>query len=94
MKPIEFKGSNVVFAKDQPQYLTLPAYLDPGPEGTVISCWQLTLKERIKILFTGKLWLSHLMFGKPLAPLFISVNKWDTFDKAAYNKLLKEQKGE
>jgi len=91
MKPINFKRSNTIFAKDQTQYIPLPAYRDPGPDGTIISCWKLTLKERIKILFTGKLWLSLLMFGKPLTPQRPSVNKWDTFDKTKYYEMLKEQ---
>lgn len=92
MKPIEFDGFNVTFAKDQPEYLPLPAYRDPGPEGTVVSCWELSFKERIKILFTGKLWLSLLMFGKPLTPQRPSVNKWDTFDRTAWEQHLKELK--
>lgn len=25
MRPIEFKGQNIIFAKDQPEYLPLPA---------------------------------------------------------------------
>lgn len=67
MKPIKFKGHNVVFAKDQPQYQPLPALLEKEP-GRVTSCWKLTWRERFKILFTGKLWLSQLSFNEPLQP--------------------------
>lgn len=79
MKPIEFKHQNVIFAKDQPEYVPLPALKINSPTGEVISCWQLSIKERIKILFTGKLWLSLMSFNKPLTPSFLSVNRKDVF---------------
>jgi len=66
MKPIEFKEQNVVFAKDQPQYLPLPARREE--DGMVITCWKLSFIERVKILFTGKMWLSQLTFNDPLQP--------------------------
>lgn len=69
MKPIKFKGSNIVFAKDQPEYLPLPAWRKPNDsQGVVVSCWKATFKERLKILFTGRLYLSLLTFNKPLTP--------------------------
>jgi len=67
MKPIKFPEMNCTYAENQAEYLPLPAYKDD--KGEVISCWQLTIKERIKLLFTGKLWLSCLTFNKPLQPL-------------------------
>jgi len=45
MKPIKFKQSNITFAKDQPEYLPLPAFKDDGPDGLIISCWKLTISE-------------------------------------------------
>ncbi len=66
MKPIKFKGSNIVFAKDQPEYLPLPAFR--SEDGQVVSCWQLTWKERFKLLWTGKLFLMIATFNKPLQP--------------------------
>lgn len=88
MKPIKFKEQNVTFAENQPEYLPLPALKNVNPDGTtagmgeVISCWKLSFKERIKILFTGKLWVSLAMFGKPLTPSFFTVNKNDVINKA------------
>lgn len=72
MKPIAFPGHNCVFAKDQPEYLPLPVFKTEN--GTVVSCWQLTLKERLKILFTGKMWFTMLTFNKPLQPQRPSVD--------------------
>lgn len=66
MKPIKFKEANVTFAKDQPEYLPLPAF--KSDDGVVISCWQLNLKERLKILIGGKMWLRMLTFNHPLQP--------------------------
>lgn len=77
MKPIEFPEVNVTFAKDQPEYQPLPAFKDPGPEGAVISCWKLSFKERIKILFTGELWVSLWTFHQPLTPSLFTTNKSD-----------------
>ena len=66
MKPIEFKGQNVVFAKDQKPYLPLPAYQQ---EDIIIHCWRLSLWERLKILLTGKLWIQVRNFKMPPHPI-------------------------
>jgi hypothetical protein len=65
MEPIKFDKQNCMYADHQPEYLPLPAYKD---NDQTISCWKLNIKERIKILFTGKLWLRQLNFGSPLQP--------------------------
>ena len=54
MIPIKFKGYNVIYAENQPEYTPLPVYKDS--EGTVTSCWQFTFLERVKILFGAKLY--------------------------------------
>ncbi len=62
--------SEVVLAKDQPEYIPLPvSYIEYG-DGTksMISCYRLTLRERMQILFTGKVWWEQLTFGHPLQP--------------------------
>lgn len=63
MKPIEFPEQTIVWAKDQPPYLPLPAYSD---ERETISCWRLSFGERLRLLFTGRLWLRQLNFGSAL----------------------------
>ena len=75
MKPINFAGANVVFAKDQPQYLPLPAYIEKGdPEGKVSTVWQLSAEELEKIQENGgKIELCQLTFGKPFQPVKLSV---------------------
>jgi len=68
MKPIEFKGCNVVFAKDQPEYLPLPAHKSQDPEGIVTTCWKLTWRERFLILITGQFFFQQMTFNNSLQP--------------------------
>jgi len=80
MTPKNFKESNVTFAKDQPEYLPLPAFKNDGSKGEVITCWNLSFKERIRILFKGEIWLSLMTFNNPLQPTFITTEKSDIFE--------------
>ena len=75
MKPIKFKEANCTYAENQPEYLPLPVFKDTGKDGSVISCWQLSFKERIRILIKGSLWLSIMTFNKPLQPLYLTTKK-------------------
>lgn len=79
MEPIKFKQHNVVFAENQPEYRPLPALNFNDDRGTVVFCYRLTLKERIKMLFTGKLWVSKLTFKQPLQPIYMTVNRKEVF---------------
>lgn len=80
MKPIHFPEANIVFAKDQPEYEPLPAFREKGERGEVITCHKLSFKERLIILFSGKVWLAMLTFNQPLTPIFMSVKKSDMFE--------------
>lgn len=75
MKPIKFKEQNVVFAENQPEYLPLPAFKAGDDNGTVVFCMKLSFIERVRLLFTGKLWCSLLTFNKPLTPSFFTTRK-------------------
>ena len=93
MKPTEFKHQNIVFAKDQPEYQPLPALRLDTPQGEVISCWKLSFKERLQVLVFGRVWVSLMMFNKPLTPSFLSVKRKDVFSHTDdlvvwYKKLL------
>jgi hypothetical protein len=79
MKPVEFKHQNIVFAKDQPEYQPLPALKIDSPNGEIVSCWKLGFKERVKIVFTGRVWLSLMSFNKPLTPSYLSVNRKEVY---------------
>lgn len=78
MSPREFPEQTVVFAKNQPEYLPLPAHVDLSTSSMVVTCcWQLTWRERIALLLTGKLWHQVLTFGKPLQPQMLHAKKPD-----------------
>ena len=70
MDPVPFAGQSVVYAKDQPEYLPLPAHR--SPDGVVTSCWHLSWRERLRVAVSGRLWLSILTFNRPLQPLLPS----------------------
>ena len=97
MEPIEFEGHNVVYAKDQPEYKPLPAYKFNTPEGEVVTCWKLSFRERIRILFTGKLWVCLMTFNKPLTPSLFTTKKSDviTFPKneSSFRNFIRAQGG-
>lgn len=76
MKLVEFPEQTVVIAKTQPQYNALPAHRSYNdPEGRVTCCWELSFKERLKILVSGKLWHQILTFNEPLQPQLLMVEK-------------------
>ena len=68
MKPIQFKEQNVTFAENQDEYIALPAfYLN----GEVVTCWKASWKDRLRILFVGRIWLHILKFDNPLQPIYM-----------------------
>ena len=73
MEPIRFPEQNTVFAEDQPEYLPLPAFR--GEDGQVISCWRPSIRERLKLLFTGRLWMRQLTFGQALQPQLPEIHR-------------------
>ncbi len=73
MKPIKFTECNFTYAKNQPPYLPLPAHKTDN--GLVTSCWSLSILERLRVLFTGRIYLKMLTFNKPLQPLKVLVTK-------------------
>ena len=78
MKPVEFPEQTMVIAKDQPEYLPLPAHRFAGdPQGRIACCWQLTWRERLAVLLCGKLWHQVLTFNQPLQPQLLTTEKPD-----------------
>ena len=66
------EARTVVFAKDQPQYILLPANL----KGEYVETkWRLSWRERIAVLMRGDFYLTVKTFGSPLQPLRPSVER-------------------
>lgn len=63
--------SEIVFAKDQPQYIPLPAL--PVEDGLMLTRWRFTWRERLQILFFCDLYLWIRTFGKPLQPVSLEI---------------------
>lgn len=66
MRLIEFPGQTHIIAKNQPQYLPMPAHV--SDQGVVTVCWSLTWRERARLLLTGQLWHQILTFSQPVQP--------------------------
>lgn len=66
MKAIDFRGTNIVFAKDQPEYLPLPALVH---DDKVITCWEVTDEDLERIKKDRKIYLEIWTFKKPLQPV-------------------------
>jgi hypothetical protein len=82
MKLIEFPQVNTTYAKDQPEYFPLPAHRFPeNSQGHIVCCWQLTIRERLRLLFTGRIWHHVLTFKQPLQPQKLSVTAPEEFSQ-------------
>lgn len=73
MNPIKFEEYNCVYAENQEEYLSLPVH--KSDDGIVTSCWQASLKEKLKLLFFGKIYIQVMTFNKPLQPIKVSILK-------------------
>lgn len=73
MRPVRFAESNATYGVDQPEYIPLPAH--KSEDGTVTSCWELSLRERLAVLLTGGLWLRQMTFNQHLQPILPQVEK-------------------
>lgn len=69
-------SQQVVFAKDQEQYVPLPAAIIQRTEGqAVLTRWRLSEEERAAIASGADLFLELLTFGQPLQPIRIYVDE-------------------
>ncbi len=74
---VEFPEQTVIIAKDQPEYRPLPAYHYNDTQGRIVCCWKFGLRDRLRVLFTGKVWHHILTFNRPLQPQLIVTDKPD-----------------
>lgn len=76
MKPTAFPEQTCVYAKGQIEYMPLPVHRnEDDPNGVLTCCWRLSWRERIKVLFTGRVWNEIMTFRKPLQPHLLSIDK-------------------
>lgn len=72
--------TEIVFAKDQPEYRQLPAVLSGGEYGRATFRFKLSIRERLDILFGGNIYLQTLTFNRPLQPVKILTVEPDLAD--------------
>lgn len=72
MEPITFPQVNKTWAEHQPEYRPLPSFSN---DRETITCWRLSLWERVKLVFLGRVWLRQMNFGEPLQPQLPSVDR-------------------
>lgn len=63
----------VIYAKDQPQYKPLPVFKDT--DGTILSRWRLSWRERLRVLFNGDIYLWVTTHNRPLQPVMLQTEK-------------------
>ena len=71
VEPTTLIGNPVVYAKDQPEYIPLPAR--KTDDGSVITEWTLTEEERDRIARGENIRLTLLTFNQPLQPIRLEI---------------------
>jgi hypothetical protein len=71
MQLCKFKGSNISI--DGKEILRL--------ENEVIVCWKASMKDRLKILFTGRIWSGVLCGKDPSQQMWVVTKRPFTFKK-------------
>jgi hypothetical protein len=78
MKPISpvlpgYEVPEVVFAKNQPEYIQLPAVKFESPEGQILTRWELSDEDRQMIAEGADVYLWVNTFDRPLQPVVLEV---------------------
>jgi hypothetical protein len=64
-----FEDKEIVYAKDQPQYIPLRTLVSAGPDRKVLSRWSLTDKQREAVAKGADIFLELSTYRKPLQPI-------------------------
>lgn len=77
MKIVSFPEQTAILAENQPDYyLPMPVHRHfNDAQGRITCCWRLSLRERVKLLFTGHIWHQVLTFYEPLQPQLLLLDK-------------------
>ena len=83
------EAEEVIYAKDQPEYLPLRTITSPGPRRKVTSRWTLTQAQRDAIMDGADIFLTLYTFSQPLQPISLAIGDDDGVKSAA--ALLREE---
>jgi hypothetical protein len=67
------EAHELVFAKDQPEYIPLRALRARTNDGRVMSRWSLTAEQRKAVADGADIFLTLMTFGNPLQPISMAV---------------------
>lgn len=84
------ESKEVVYAKNQPEYLPLRTLVSKGPEGRVISRWTLTDEQRQAVAAGADIFLMLLTFTQALQPIQIALGDGTEDHRWVENFLLGE----
>jgi hypothetical protein len=68
------EAQEVVYAKDQPEYIPLRTLKSNGSMGAVISRWSLTPEQRKAVADGADIFLELSTFGNPLQPIRMAIS--------------------
>lgn len=74
----DWESIEIVYAKEQSEYIPLRTLVSKGVEKNVISRWTLTPKQRTEIANGADLFLILMTFGHPLQPIRMAVSDGDS----------------
>ena len=83
MKPIKFKESNMVLTSKAKGMGSLPVFKS---DLQTLSCWKMSLVERIKALFFGRVWICLLVGNYRHPPIYANVEKSAFENKETQNE--------
>jgi hypothetical protein len=82
MTPIDFPECNLMLAEEQPQYQTLPVFVDSrvvetndGPKEipwSMTLCYELSDDDIAELIATRKLHYRQMLYGHQFQPIFLS----------------------
>ena len=72
VRPVPFAGENTIFHADGCGDLPAWQGRDANGRERVISCWRIPFFKRLKLLFTGRVWLD--IYGSAPQPAAIKVD--------------------
>lgn len=87
MIAVNFEQANLMLAEDQPEYETLPVFVETREaevrdpvQGLIkkpvawemTACFQLNAEEIAEIVKTGNIWYTQCLFGQPFQPVRMS----------------------
>lgn len=79
--PSESK-SEIQVAKDQPEYRVLPMiqYINSDGIRCGLTRWNIPFILRLKLLFTGNIFIDYILFNSPIQPLYLDTKPTDSYN--------------